>query len=82
MISRKLILAILVLITGIIGACAGGGTPTRSAEDVISTAEAMAELTRAATVQTLPPSPAPPTATFTPSCWMCTVQVVLQSNNR
>lgn len=66
MISRKLFLAILVLITGLIGACSSGGTSTRSAEDVISTAEALAELTRAATIQTLPPSPAPPTATFTP----------------
>lgn len=66
MISRKLFLAILVLMVGFIGACAAGTTPTRSAEDVISTAEALAELTRAATIQTLPPSPPPATTTFTP----------------
>ncbi len=66
--SRKVFLGILVLLTSLIGACAGigAGTPTRSAADVITTAEALADLTRAATLQTLPPTPEPATATATP----------------
>lgn len=66
--SRKVFLGILVLLTSLIGACAGigAGTPTRSAADVITTAEAFADLTRAATLQTLPPTPEPATATATP----------------
>ena len=68
MVSRKVFLGILVLLTSLTGACTGigAGTATRSAEDVLATAEALADLTRAATVQTLPPTPEPPTATATP----------------
>jgi len=66
MISRKLFLAILVLITVFIGSCGNAGTTTRSAEDVIATAQAFADLTRAATQLTAPPTEAPPTATSTP----------------
>ena len=66
MISRKWFLVILAFLTGLLGSCTGLGTPTRSAEDVIATAGAIAELTRAATLQTMPPTQAPPTATPTP----------------
>ncbi len=68
MMSRKVFLGILVLLTSLTGACTGigAGTATRSAEDVLATAETLADLTRAATVQTLPPTPEPPTATATP----------------
>ena len=52
-----------------LGACSGarGGTPTPSAEDVIRTAEAMAEQTRQAVTATPSPTPATPTAAFTPA---------------
>jgi hypothetical protein len=52
-----------------LGACSSGGTgtPTPSAEDVIRTAEAMAEQTRQAATPTSRPAPAAPTATFTPT---------------
>ncbi len=66
MISRKSFLAILVLITALIASCGNAGTSTRSAEDVFATAQAFAELTRAATKLTSPPTEAPPTATSTP----------------
>jgi hypothetical protein len=41
-------------------------TPTRSGEEVISTAKAYAEQTRQATAQTPPPTPIPPSPTATP----------------
>jgi|GEM_PF-1308369 len=41
-------------------------TPTRSGEEVISTAKAHAELTRQATALTPPPTPIPPSPTATP----------------
>jgi len=43
----------------------GGRTPTPSAEDVIRTAEAMAEATRQAATPTPSPAPVTPTATLT-----------------
>jgi len=44
----------------------GRGTPTPSAEDVIRTAEAMAEQTRQAATPTSSATPVTPTATFMP----------------
>ncbi len=41
-------------------------TPTRSGEEIISTAKAFAELTRQATAQTPPPTPIPPSPTANP----------------
>jgi hypothetical protein len=45
----------------------GGRTPTPSAEDVIRTAEAMAEATRQAATPTPSPAPVTPTETSTPT---------------
>ena len=52
-----------------LGACSGAraGTPTPSAEDVIRTAEAMAEQTRQAATPTPSPTPVTPTPTLTPA---------------
>ncbi len=52
----------------VLAACGGAarGTPTPSAEDVIRTAEAMAEQTRRAATPTSSPTPVTPTATFMP----------------
>jgi hypothetical protein len=59
----------LIALAVALGACSGGrpGTPTPSAEDVIRTAEAMAQQTRQAATPTLGPTPVTPTATFTPA---------------
>jgi hypothetical protein len=43
------------------------GTPTPSADDVIRTAEAMAEQTKQAATPTSSPTPVMPTVTFTPA---------------
>jgi len=61
-------LASLLALAGLAAGCtgAGRGTPTPSAEDVIRTAEAMAEQTRQAATPTSSPTPVTPTATFTP----------------
>jgi hypothetical protein len=57
----------LITLAIALGACSGdrGGTPTPSAEDVIRTAEAMAEQTRQAATPTPSPTPLTPSATFT-----------------
>jgi len=59
----------LITLAMAMGACSGvmGGTPTPSAEDVIRTAEAMAEQTRQAATPTPSPTPVTPTASFTPA---------------
>ena len=66
---KRLMTTILLALAMALGACSGGrgGTPTPSADDVIRTAEAMAEQTRQAATPTLSPTPMPPTATFTPA---------------
>ena len=58
----------LLVLAGLAAGCsaAGRGTPTPSAEDVIRTAEAMAEQTRQAATPTSSPTPVTPTATFKP----------------
>ena len=58
----------LLALAGLAAGCsgAGRGTPTPSAEDVIRTAEAMAEQTRQAATPTSSPTPVTPTATFKP----------------
>lgn len=57
---------LLMLALGLI-ACRGAqepaGTPTTSSEDVLKTAEAIAEATRSAATPTPSPTPLPPTAT-------------------
>ena len=61
---------LLVAFSSLLIGCAPGeemnSTPTRSGEEVISTAKANAELTRQATAQTPPPTPIPPSPTVTP----------------
>jgi hypothetical protein len=59
----------LITLAMALGACSGGraATPTPSAEDVIRTAEAMAEQTRQAATPTSSPTPVTPTPTFTPA---------------
>jgi len=59
----------LVILAVVLGACSGAnaGTPTPSAEDVIRTAEALAQQTRQAATATLSPTavtPTTPTATL------------------
>jgi hypothetical protein len=68
------ILVLLVLSISLVGCSQGGdssGEPTRSSEDVLRTAEAIAEKTRQAVTPTftnspIPPSPTVPSATATP----------------
>jgi len=52
----------------LIGCSGGGGAlgPTRSSEDVLETAKAVAEITRHATFQTPPPTPVTPSPTSPP----------------
>jgi len=59
----------LIALAVALGACSGGGAgaPTPSAEDVIRTAEAMAEQTRQAATPTSGPTPVTPTPTFEPA---------------
>jgi hypothetical protein len=59
----------LITLAVALGACSGdrAGTPTPSAEDVIRTAEAMAEHTRQAATPTSTPTPVTPIPTFTPA---------------
>jgi len=62
------LLASLLALAGLAAGCTGAGlgTPTPSAEDVIRTAEAMAEQTRQAATPTSSLTPVTPTATFMP----------------
>jgi uncharacterized protein YgiM (DUF1202 family) len=57
----------LILLSGVLWGCAseGGleGAPTRTSGEVFETAQARAELTRAATFQTPPPTPVTPSPT-------------------
>lgn len=60
---------ILVPLSVLLFACSVGGArtePSRSSEDVLSTAKAIAEITREATFRTPPPTPIPPTKTVPP----------------
>ena len=71
--SVQRIAILSIMLAASLGACRGGaagGTPTVSAEQVIATAEAIAEMTRSAvtptaTVPAVTPTSEPPTATAT-----------------
>jgi hypothetical protein len=58
----------MAVLAGLVAGCtaAGRGTPTPSADDVIRTAEAMAEQTRQAATATPSPTPVTPTVASTP----------------
>ena len=63
----KVMLAPFIAI--ILVGCSSGGSasdPTRSSEDVLETAKAVAEITRHATFQTPPPTPVTPSPTIPP----------------
>ena len=63
----KVILTPLIVI--ILSGCSSNGSaaePTRSSEDVLETAKAVAEITRHATFQTPPPTPVTPSPTIPP----------------
>lgn len=68
--TRSTILALAILSSSFLWSCGSSldnsSEPTLSGPDVIKTAQALAEGTRQATFQTLPPTPPPPTATPTP----------------
>jgi hypothetical protein len=68
-VTKRLMPTILVALAMALVACSGGagGTPTPSADDVIRTAEAMAEQTRQAATATLSPTTVTPTATSEPT---------------
>ncbi len=66
MIRSLLLVAFCLLLLGCTPGEETNSTPTRSGEEVISTAKAYAELTRQATAQTPPPTPIPPSPTATP----------------
>ncbi len=67
MVAKGLASCMLIL-AALLAGCSGAarGTPTPSAEDVIRTAEAMADQTRQAATPTSSPTPVTPTATLTP----------------
>lgn len=66
MIRSLLLVAFCLLLLGCTPGEEMNSTPTRSGEEVISTAKAFAELTRQATAQTPPPTPIPPSPTAIP----------------
>jgi hypothetical protein len=64
---EKTTVLLLILACFVLYGCSPGqevsSTPTRASEDILGTALADAEATRQATMQTLPPSPIPPSPT-------------------
>lgn len=77
MTKRPSILLTCAALSALLGACnlAGSvaGGPTRTADEVLATAKAAAELTRQATFQTPPPTDPPPTFTPPPGTPTATV---------
>jgi hypothetical protein len=70
MANRRTSLLVAALLCGVLAGCNLAGNavegPNRSAEEVLASAQAAAELTRQATYQTPPPTAAPPTGTAPP----------------
>jgi hypothetical protein len=65
--NKRILIPILIFLAGILWGCASEGNnpgdPTRTSEEVIATAQARAEATRMATLQTPPPTPVTPSPT-------------------